>query len=123
MLVNIAAENEGKLSVRVKNIITYNEFVYFFTDAIPPVVISLTSTPENVVFGESVVITCEAIAVPLPSYTIIHNGTDIVSTHKTYIITVLEYSRAGSYKCIAANQLGNSSKTFNLTVAGTVIIT
>ena len=82
--------------------------------------ISLTSTPENVVFGESVVITCEAIAVPLPSYTIIHNDTDIVSTHKTYIITVLEYSRAGFYKCIATNQLGNSSKTFSLSVAGTV---
>jgi hypothetical protein len=81
-------------------------------------VISFTSTPENVVFGESVVITCEAIAVPLPSYTIIHNDTEIVSTEKTYIITVLKYSHAGSYRCIATNQLGNSSKTFSLSVPG-----
>ncbi len=80
--------------------------------------LSLTSTPENVVFGESVVITCEAIAVPLPSYIIIHNDTKIVSTHKTYIITVLKHSHAGSYKCIAANHLGNSSKIFSLSVAG-----
>ena len=80
--------------------------------------ISLTSTPENVVFGESVVITCEAIAVPFPSYTIIHNNTEIVSTHKTYIITVLKYSDAGSYQCIATSILGNSSKAFSLSVAG-----
>ncbi|CAB4030148.1 B-cell receptor CD22-like [Paramuricea clavata] len=94
-------------------------FAYLtFHDADPPTVISLTSTPEIVVFGESVVITCEAIAVPLPSYTIIHNDTEIVSTHKTYIITVLEYSHAGSYKCIATSILGNSSKAFSLSVGG-----
>ncbi|CAB4029026.1 opioid-binding cell adhesion molecule isoform X4 [Paramuricea clavata] len=29
-------------------------------NAVPPTVISLRSTPENVVFGESIVITCEA---------------------------------------------------------------
>ncbi|CAB3996529.1 carcinoembryonic antigen-related cell adhesion molecule 1-like isoform X3 [Paramuricea clavata] len=72
-----------------------------YQDAVPPRVISLTSTPENVVLGEPVVITCEAIAVPLPSYTIIHNDTEVVSTHNTHIITVLKYRDAGSYKCIA----------------------
>jgi hypothetical protein len=81
-------------------------------------VISFTSTPENVVFGESVVITCEAIAVPLPSYTIIHNDTEVISTHKTYIITVLKYSHAGSYQCIATSILGNSSKAFILSAGG-----
>ena len=80
--------------------------------------ISLTSTPENAEFGESVVITCEAIAVPLPSYTIVHNDIEIVSTHKTYIITDLKYSHAGSYKCIATSILGNSSKAFSLSVGG-----
>ena len=87
---------------------------YFFTDAVPPRVICLTSTPENAIFGKSVVITCEAITVPLPSYTIIHNDSEVVSTHKTYIIDVLEYSHAGSYKCIATSMLGNSSKIFSL---------
>ena len=87
--------------------------------AVPPTVISFTSTPaESVVFGESVVITCEAIAVPVPSYTIIHNNTEIVSTHKTFIINDLTYSHAGPYKCIAANHLGNSSKILNLSVTG-----
>ena len=89
-----------------------------FVDAVPPTVISFTSTPENVVFGESVVIKCEAIAVPIPSYIIIHNNTEIVSTHKTYIMTDLTYSHAGLYKCIAANHLGNSSKILNLSVTG-----
>ena len=106
-------ENKAKYQCK------YNEFVKrFFTDAVPPAVISFTSTPENVVFGESVVITCEAIAVPLPSYTIIHNDTEVISAQKTYIIAVLKYRHAGSYKCIAANHLGNSSKAFSLSVAG-----
>ena len=72
---------------------------------------------------ESVVISCEAIAVPLPSYIIIHNDTDIVSKKKTYIITALKYSHAGSYKCIATNILGNSSKRFDLLVSGKYIST
>ena len=80
--------------------------------------VSLTLTPENVAFGETVVITCEAIAVPLPTYTIIHNDSEIVSTQKTYIITVLEYSHSGSYKCFARNVRGNSSKTLSLSVRG-----
>ncbi|CAB4020110.1 hemicentin-1 isoform X1 [Paramuricea clavata] len=87
--------------------------------AVPPRVISLTSTPENVVLGEPVVIMCEATAVPLPSYTIIHNDTEVVSTHNTHIITVLKYSDAGSYKCIATSILGNSSKTFSLSITVT----
>ena len=70
--------------------------------------------------GESVVITCEAIAVPLPSYIIIHNDTKVVSTRKTYIITVFKYNDAGSYECIATNQLGNSSKKFSLSVVGKI---
>ena len=93
---------------------------FFYTDAVPPTVLSLTSTPENAVVGESVVIMCEAKAVPSPSYTIIHNDTKIVSTHKMYIITVLKHSHSGSYKCIATNHFGNSSKIFSLTVAGNI---
>jgi hypothetical protein len=69
-------------------------------------------------FGESVVITCEAIAVPLPSYAIIHNNTEIVSTHKTYIISHLNYEHVGLYECVATNHLGNSSKFFSLSAAG-----
>ena len=82
--------------------------------------ISFTSSPENIVFGKSVVITCEAIAVPLPSYIIIHNNTKIVSTHKTFIITDLTYSHAGLYECIAINHLGNSSKILSLSATGIV---
>ena len=81
------------------------------------------STPQNASFGESVVISCEAIGVPLPSYIIIHNNTDIVSKKKTYIIIALKYSHAGSYKCIATNKLGSSSKIFDVTVFAIGILT
>ena len=85
--------------------------------------INLISTPDNAMVGESIVISCEAIAVPLPSYIIIHNNTDIVSKKKTYIITALKYSHAGSYQCIAMNILGNSSKIFDLSVFGIGMLT
>ena len=70
--------------------------------------------------GESVVITCEAIAVPLPSYIINHNDTKVISSRKTYIITVLKYNYTGSYECIATNQLENSSKKFSSSVFGKI---
>ena len=94
------------------------EIIVYF--AFPPTVLSFTSTPENIVFGKSVVITCEAIAVPIPSYIITHNNTVFVSVHKTYIITDLTYNHAGSYQCTAANRIGNSSRILNLSVTGIV---
>ena len=96
--------------------------ISFFTVAIPPAVISFTSTPESAVFDEVVVITCEAIAVPIPSYIIIHNYSKIVSTQKTYVITLLDYSHAGLYECIATNHLGNSSKIFSLSATGIYLV-
>ena len=63
-------------------------------------------------------ITCEAIAVPLPSYTIVHNDNEVVSNHKTYIITAMKHSHAGLYECIAVNQVGNSTKTLRLSIFG-----
>ena len=85
-------------------------------------IITLGSTPKNPIFGKPVVIFCEAVGVPLPSYTIIHNGTNLVSTWKTYIVSAMKFSHAGSYKCIGANILGNCSKTFNLSVLGIVYV-
>ena len=87
---------------------------FFFTDAIPPTVKSLGSTPEFAIVEQPVVITCEAIAVPLPSYIIMHNDTEVVSTQNTYIIRSFKNIYAGSYKCIATNYLGNSSKILNM---------
>jgi hypothetical protein len=78
---------------------------------------------EEAVVGESFTIKCEAAdGHPEPSYTIIHNNTEVVSTEKTYTIPVVNKSHAGLYKCIAENKLGKISKDYNLSVIGRPIL-
>ena len=81
----------------------------FLTD--PP---ELPYFKEKAVVGESFTISCETNGHPLPSYTIIHNDTRVVSNDKTYTIYAVQYSHAGLYKCIAKNKLGTSSKIYHL---------
>lgn len=90
----------------------------FYEDTALPVLINFTFSTENAILGDFLVITCEAFAVPVPKYTIIHNGTKVISIGKKYIIAALGYSHAGSYKCIAENNLGKLSKTIVLSVHG-----
>ena len=75
---------------------------------------------EKAVVGESFTISCETNGHPSPSYTIIHNGTKVVSNDKTYTIDIVQYSDAGLYKCIAKNKLGISSELYVLSVMGKI---
>ena len=70
--------------------------IYLFADASPPMIITLASTPKKPIIGKPVVIFCEAVGVPLPSYAIAHNGSDLVSTFKTYVVSALKFSDGGS---------------------------
>ncbi|CAB4023289.1 B-cell receptor CD22-like [Paramuricea clavata] len=72
-------------------------------------------TPKRAVVGESVTITCISEGFPEPSYSIIHNATE-VSTNKTYTIDDMQHRHAGIYTCVAMNKLGNDSASGNLTV-------
>ena len=83
-----------------------------------PVIVNATSSPKNIELGKPLVITCEAVSVPVPKYRIIHNGTKIVSTTMTYNVAAMTYNHAGSYQCIAENILGKTSKTISLLVLG-----
>ena len=60
-------------------------------------------------------IRCESDGFPEPSYTIIHNGTE-VSNETKHTILVVKSGDEGIYKCIARNELGNDSSYANLTV-------
>ena len=70
--------------------------------------------------GKTFTISCESNGRPSPSYTILHNGTKVVSNDKTYSIDVVQYSHAGFYKCIPENKLGIWSMIYNLSVIGDV---
>ncbi|CAB4008681.1 B-cell receptor CD22-like, partial [Paramuricea clavata] len=75
----------------------------------------ITITPEAAVVGGSATITCNSDGLPEPNYNLTHNGTAI-STNKTYTIDNVQYSDAGTYKCIARNKLGTDSASTSLTV-------
>ncbi|CAB3986179.1 B-cell receptor CD22-like [Paramuricea clavata] len=74
-------------------------------------------TPERSVIGESVNITCESSGLPKPRYSIIHNDTE-VSSERTYTISKVNWSDAGTYQCTVENELGRNSKYSCLTVVG-----
>ena len=69
--------------------------------------------------GGSVTITCTSRGFPEPKYNITHNGTE-VSTEKTYIVPMVEWKHAGTYKCFVWNILGNDSDSDYLIVKGKI---
>ena len=88
----------------------------FFT--VKPTKTAIT-LPDTVVVGKKVTITCESDGLPEPSYTIIHNETE-VSSKKTHTISEVKRSDAGLYQCVAANKLGSNSKSHCLAVVGEI---
>ncbi len=75
---------------------------------------------EKAVVGQSFTIECEVNGRPEPSYTIVHNNTEVIGTDKTYTIADVNKTHAGLYKCIAENRLGKSSKIYLLSVVGKI---
>lgn len=82
--------------------------------------------PVTVVQGSLVTLTCEARGVPPPTLTWIKDG-QLLSLHRNLLLDGKETrlqlpdvapSDAGLYSCVASNQAGSSTKSFNLTVLG-----
>ncbi len=105
---------------------TFHSLIFNYSYHIFRVFFSFIDAPEELYFkekalvGESFTIQCEANGRPEPRYTIVHNNTEVVTTEKTYTITVVNKTHAGLYKCNAKNKLGKSSKTYHLSVIGTI---
>ncbi|XP_058491292.1 hemicentin-1 [Solea solea] len=80
--------------------------------------------PVTVVQGSLVTLTCEARGVPPPTLTWMKDGQPL-SLHRNLLLDGRETrlqlpdvapSDAGLYSCVASNQAGSSTKSFNLTV-------
>ncbi|KAE8292435.1 Hemicentin-1 [Larimichthys crocea] len=80
--------------------------------------------PVTIVQGSLVTLTCEARGVPPPTLTWIKDGQPL-SLHRNLLLDGQETrlqlpdvapSDAGLYSCVASNQAGSSTKSFNLTV-------
>ncbi|XP_029295180.1 LOW QUALITY PROTEIN: hemicentin-1 [Cottoperca gobio] len=80
--------------------------------------------PVTVVQGSLVTLTCEARGVPPPTLTWMKDGQPL-SLHRNLLLDGQETrlqlpdvapSDAGLYSCVASNQAGSSTKSFNLTV-------
>ncbi|XP_046728282.1 hemicentin-1 isoform X2 [Silurus meridionalis] len=92
-----------------------------------PAMVKHTEPMEHIVIvrGSVVSLVCEAHGVPSPVFTWLKDG-DLLSLHQNKLLHDGGESRfqllnvqledTGLYSCIAKNQAGNSSKTFNLTV-------
>lgn len=82
--------------------------------------------PVTIVQGSLVTLSCEARGVPPPTLTWFKEGQPL-SLHRNLLLDGQETrlqlpdvapSDAGLYSCVASNQAGSSTKTFNLTVLG-----
>lgn len=82
--------------------------------------------PVTVVQGSLVTLTCEARGVPPPTLTWMKDNQPL-SLHRNLLLDGQETrlqlpdvtpSDAGLYSCVASNQAGSSTKSFNLTILG-----
>uniref|UniRef100_A0A3Q3GL23 Ig-like domain-containing protein n=1 Tax=Labrus bergylta TaxID=56723 RepID=A0A3Q3GL23_9LABR len=96
-----------------------------FWSAVPPGVDHVEPVePVTVVQGSLVTLTCEARGVPPPTLTWLKDGQPL-SLHRNLLLDGQETRLqlpdvapldAGLYSCVASNQAGSSTKSFNLTV-------
>ena len=81
--------------------------------------VSFKSDQKNniVTVGETVKIICKAEGFPAPNYNIFHNCIK-VTDNGVKIIKSVNIHDGGRYVCVAKNELGELSASFNLTVKG-----
>lgn len=82
--------------------------------------------PVTVVQGSLVTLTCKARGVPPPTLTWLKDDRPLSLHHNLLLdgretrlqLPDVSPSDAGLYSCVASNQAGSSTKSFNLTVLG-----
>uniref|UniRef100_A0A3B1JZI7 Ig-like domain-containing protein n=1 Tax=Astyanax mexicanus TaxID=7994 RepID=A0A3B1JZI7_ASTMX len=105
-------------------------FVWVPFPPAPPTVDRTEPTEQlSVVLGSVVTLTCEAHGVPPPTLTWLKDGRPLHFSHNQlpdgqetrFQLPAVGRSDAGLYSCVASNPAGSSTKTFNLTVLGTLL--
>ncbi|XP_061672486.1 hemicentin-1 [Syngnathoides biaculeatus] len=101
------------------------ELSYDVQVQVPPGVAHVEpAEPVTVIKGSLVTLTCEARGVPPPTLTWMKDGQPL-SLHRNLLLDGQETrlqlpdvaaSDAGLYSCVASNQAGSSTKSFNLTI-------
>ena len=88
-----------------------------------PKIFSFNSNQKNniVNVGETVKIICKAEGFPAPNYTIVHNCIKLTDDGVKTIEEV-NTDDGGRYECVAKNNLGHFSASFNLTVKGKICL-
>ena len=88
-----------------------------------PKIFSFKSDQENniVTVGKTVKIICKVEGFPAPNYTIFHNGIKLTD-NGVKTIEEVNIHDGGRYECVAKNNLGHFSASFNLTVKGEICL-
>ena len=102
----------------------YSYFLFFLFLNEPKRIFSFKSDKENNIgtVGETVKIICKAEGqFPASNYTIFHNGVKLTD-NRVKTIEEVNTDDGGRYECVAKNDLGEFSASFNLTVKGKICL-
>lgn len=114
------------MKIETTNLQVFNHCCLSPSSAPPAVERTELTEQVAVVQGSSVTLTCEARGVPPPTLSWLKDGQPL-SLHRNllldgqetrFLLSDVGPSDGGLYSCVASNQAGSSTKTFNLTVLG-----
>ena len=93
--------------------------VILFVFAVPPWIIGAEKeTVVQATIGKSITLICPAIGTPKPTLQWFKNDQPLQSfdINDQYILTNIQQTDEGIYRCIATNKAGRADRLFNLSV-------
>ena len=113
---------------------SFTDFFFYTLHVVPPTLIYFPSAVHDVVRGESLVASCRATANPLPVIqwfrgtqllssddhisVNVSQSSDGITTSSQLTVTGFTSEDAGLYFCLAVNDLGNDSRSFQVNAVG-----
>ena len=94
-------------------------------NAAPPRFVAVTASPSVLIQkGDSVILDCSAVGVPVPIYAWIAPPTvnPLSVSTGTLTVTAVDFSVTGNYNCTALNSVGTVTKSFYVFVFGEYLV-